>query len=251
MAFIPVYYVSTFPQSWKLAPNQIRRMDSLATSQNNYDLSIESTTNGRNGETCTIFELISSAAINITGIVAPTAGTGTTILLYNAGASTITLKNASGSSSTANQMNVTAAADYSLTAGAWAVLHYDAVSKWTVGTEVPSTVFKIEVPGASEGVITFFDCAWWSAHNTGYYDAAGTKTANAVDVYYRHGSTVPTQNYASSTAAEQASIPLASGLDELIQIKRNNPKLYWIATQSNGVTVRYRKNEQGGGLNRQ
>lgn len=248
MAFIPCYYVSTFPQCWKLAPNQIRRMDSISTSQNNYDLSIESTTNGRNGEVCTIFELVASTAVNITGIVAPTAGTGTIILLYNAGSSTITLKNASASSAAANRMNVTAGADYSLTAGAWAVLHYDAAGAWTVGTEVPQNSFKLAAPGSTEGVILFFDNNWWKVKHLSK-DATGTGATT--DVFYRYGSTVPTADYTSTTAATRASIVLASGAEDIIQVKRNIPNVYFLTNSATAVVLRFAKFDQGSGYNRQ
>jgi len=95
------------------------------------------------------------------------------------------------------------------------------------------------------------DGAFWSVHNTGNYDNGGTKTANAVDVFYRYGATVPTATYASSSAAERASQPIESGRDEVIQVTRHNPSVYFLCSNSTSVTCRFRKNEQGQGMNRQ
>lgn len=70
-------------------------------------------------------------------------------------------------------------------------------------------------------------------------------------MFYRYGSTVPTATYASSTAAEIASQPIESGRDEVIQATRTNPCVYFLCSNATSVTCRFRKNEQGAGLNRQ
>lgn len=251
MAFIPAFYTDTVLSAHVGSFGTARRMAVLSASTDNYDLSLATTSDLPNAETARVFEISASTAVNITGIVAPTANDGKPYFLKNIGTSTITLVGGSGSSSSANRFNVTPSGNYTLAAGGYAVLIYDAgVTQWVVGFQVSGNAFKLEIPGATEGAIVMLDNAWWSVHNTGFYDAATVKTANAVDVYYRLGVTVPTQTYAGATAAECASIPLEAGRDELVQIPRGNPSIYFIASVAPHVTLRFRKNEQGGGLNK-
>lgn len=250
MAFIPVYYTDTLLQAYTDNFGAVTRLAPLSASADNYDLTL-ATLSAQNGETVRVFEISSTAAVNITGFVAPTVNTGKPYFVKNIGTQTITLVSASGSSISANRLNATPSGNYSLIAGGYAVIIYDAgVSQWVVGFQVSGNGFKIKVPGATEGAIVMLDLAWWSVHNTGYFDSTGTKTANAVDVYYRPGNTVPTQTYAGGTAAECASQPIEATRDELIQTNRNNPSIYFISSQANGVCCRFRKNEQGYGLNK-
>lgn len=65
----------------------------------------------------------SDAARDLTGIAAGTSGR--IIILANVGSFTITLKNASGSSSAGNKFNLPGAADFALTAGSTVMLRYD------------------------------------------------------------------------------------------------------------------------------
>jgi hypothetical protein len=252
MAFIPVFHVASALDAHRAKDGTTAQLTAISASQNNYDLGL-ATVVGPNNATSRVFELFATTAVNITGIVAPTSNDGKPYFLrVKDGSATITLVNASASSASANRFNATSGANVALAANGYAVLLYDSgVSQWTIGLSVPQNAFKLEVPGASEGAIVLFDGAFWSVHNTGYYDAAGTKTANAVDVFYRYGSTVPTATYASSTAAEIASQPIESGRDEVIQATRTNPCVYFLCSNATSVTCRFRKNEQGAGLNRQ
>lgn len=253
MAFIPLYYVSSSLDAWSgKYPYKVKKTI-LTANTDNYDLEVD-TALDRNQTFPRVFEISSSAAFNLTGVVAPaTARQGVPYFLVNTGAFTITLINAA-TSTAANQFNVTLSGNYSLTAGSYVMIMYETVSaKWTVGLPVSQNAFTMELPAsATEGVLIAYDNAFWSAHNTGFYDAAGTKTANAVDVFYRYGNVAPVLLYASSTAAERESIPLEPGRDEIIQVPRSYPIIYWLSTNTvGGPTIRFRKNEQGYGLNKQ
>lgn len=79
-----------------------------------------------------ILRISSSAARNITGIVATTGGDAR--LLVNVGSFDITLKHQSASSTAANRFLCAGASDYTLSAGASAPVVYDATSAgWRVG----------------------------------------------------------------------------------------------------------------------
>lgn len=90
---------------------------SLGSDQNNYSPT--------GLATASLIRLTASTPVNITGLAAPALG-GQVILLANIGSNTITLKNASGSSSAANRFALSA--DYSLAQNKSALIWYDKTS---------------------------------------------------------------------------------------------------------------------------
>lgn len=79
-----------------------------------------------------IIRISSSAAVDITGIVAATSGDAR--LLSNVGSFAITLKHNSTSSLAANRILCVSAADVAIAAGGSAVVYYDGTdSRWRVG----------------------------------------------------------------------------------------------------------------------
>lgn len=247
MAFIPVYYPTSFLASYALAQDYgVKQLGELATSQNNYDIGVDATQ--INGQVYGTFRINCTSASNITGIVAPT-NTSKIIILQNVGTATATLKNASGSSSAANRMNATSGADVSLTAGSSVILIYDsAATAWTIGTEIASNSFKLAIPGNTEGLITLLPPWFYSAKNTGL-DTSGS-TVSGVVIYYRYGVTAPTASYAANTAATRESVPITASVDEIIQTKRSNPGIYWLCSSSTATVLEVRINEQGRGMSR-
>ena len=257
MAFIPLYCTDSLIDSdASYLQSALRTPAPFAVSQNDLDLGLNTaipTTQPQN-TAIQVIDLFASAAINITGILAPVPETARAIFLrVLPNSSTITLVDASASSAAANRMEATSGANVALAAGQWTLLLYDIVTNvWVIAEKVETAGFKIELPASvTEGVTIALGGAFYSAHNTGNYDAAGTKTANAVDAYYAYGVVSPTVNYASSTALERKSQPLESGRDEIIQTRRGNPFMSWVSSNTTGgPTIRFRINEQGQGMNK-
>ncbi|MCZ7644350.1 MAG: hypothetical protein M5U26_03560 [Planctomycetota bacterium] len=177
----------------------------LSASQNDYDLDLAG------GETAfdrTRFDLRASAAINITGIVAPAAGQ--TIVLRNVGENTITLKHQSGSSSAANRIITTDAGDLALAAGAWVPLVYDGTAqRWVAAASRPKSGFRMDVGSTATAwvVLLLGNVSWTLKHLS--IDAAGA--AQSDTVWYRKGVLVPGTSHAVDTAQRQASFPIFDG----------------------------------------
>src|SRR5882757_357037 len=120
MAFIPLYYVQSFLGAFQGQNNAVAPEVTIATSQNNMDLGIDTAAGAFNvtyspqnpqgapfhGQYYRIFPINCTSASNITGFVAPavSANQMTPIVIKNTGTATITLKNAA-TSATANQIN--------------------------------------------------------------------------------------------------------------------------------------------------
>lgn len=75
-----------------------------------------------------VLQFTGSAAVDLTGIVAPETGKNRILFLYNLGSGTVTLKHNSGSSATAHQLFCITAADFSLANGVGAIFVY--FNKW-------------------------------------------------------------------------------------------------------------------------
>lgn len=268
MAFIPLYYAESFLGMFQGQNNAVKSSTyQLATSTNNVDLGVDTiagseyntyveNTNPTGGQFRgmypSIFRINCTAASNITGIVAPTVTAQKMIpmILQNTGTATITLKNASGSSTAANQINCTGGSDLTIAAGAYRVIFYEtAVTKWTAGISMYSGGFKIAVP-ATDGVFTFFDGAFWDAVHTGFYDNAGTATATTATAWSAYGYTAPTPLTYTTSTTGNSSLPLVAGQSRIIQCKRELPGMTWLSG-SGTICVLFTKNEQGQGFNKQ
>lgn len=192
----------------------------------------------------TLFHVQASAAIDVTGIVAPAAVK--CILLYNKGAFTVTLKHQNAGSAAANRIVGLGSADYALTAGGYAVLVYDVgASRWVVSQEVPRSGFKIGVDG-TDGAIVVLDRRFWSCRNSGYDT---TDTANSEELFYRYGLVVPTASYLANSAATRESLPIDVGSDEVIKPPRGTNGVFLLADSGTLVAL-FRPNESGQGFNR-
>jgi hypothetical protein len=200
----------------------------------------------------TIFDLTPAAALNITGIVAPAAGTEKVIVLRNKGAVTITLKHADAGSAAANRLTCPGAADASLLRGGEVALVYnDATNTWDVGALVPRSGFKLAVnKAANAGAIVLLDKRWWTVKHMAFESDGSTAVTDAL--YLAHGLTIPTASYAADTAAKRASKQIAASEEALVQIKRGEQAIWFLA--GSGVTTNlvanFRPNEGGYGLNR-
>jgi hypothetical protein len=209
--------------------------DSISTSQNDYAILTSADE--------TIAELRASAALNITGIVAPSAAK--VLILYNRSAYTITLKDASASSAAANRI-LGISGDFALVAGAFVPLFYDTVqSRWIVSTVVNRSGFKIDVD-STDGAVVMLDARFWSALNTALSAAEAARTEA---VFYRYGLLVPTASYASDTAAKRASLPIQTNGDEVLHQPRGTLATFLLA-DANDVVMSFRSNEAGLGLAR-
>lgn len=112
-------------------------------------------------------------------------------------------------------------------------------------TELPRTGFKLAIPNvAADAYVIVFDKRFWSAKNTGKRSAGG---AAGEDVFYRAGTTAPTDSYAADSAAKRASLPIEDGQDELLQVQKgdgNSDAKTFVADTAGGgeVVVAFRPN---------
>lgn len=219
--------------------------DMLAASQNNYDLGLS--------DGAVVYDIRASAAINITGIVAPNPAAFQCIALRNVGENTITLKDASGSSTAANRLlgfsAALASADVALAAGAWVPLIYDtAQSRWVIGVPIPRMGARLVVVTAS-GAWLLLNGAFFSLKHMSYeHDGA---TANAGMLAYRYGVSPPViADLTGDSAQKRESLPIVNGQDEVIQIPVGTLGMRLLPASGTDLSVALRKNENGFGLNR-
>lgn len=263
MAFVPLYCVNdlidsiaSFLQSSTIQP------EVFSASQNDLDLGLNLAIPSTQPQRTTIktVELRASTAINFTGLLAPVPETNRAIFLKNVSPNAITLVNASGSSAAANRFNATTGGDVVLAENQWALLLYDVVdNSWVIAQKVAADCFKLMLPSnASLGYIVALNGAYWRLNNTGFYDNAGTKTANAIDVYYRHGTVIPTvvAGYNSNSDALKESIPLPPSTsafcsEDLLQVNRNNPFIYFVSGNTTPLTIKFKRDLQVNNANNQ
>ena len=211
-----------------------RTHDQLTANVNNLEVTAES------------YDLIQLSADadgrEISGIVAPTTQPKL-IGLYIGGTKTVVLKHASVSSDAANRMTALGGSDVTMQPGELRFLYYDATeNSWHISEEVPRKRFKLEI--TADGACVVLNRTWWSVENLGYYDAAGTDTANAVDLFFREGPDEPILTLAGSSAAERASLTIGSGSDEILQPSRENRLGSIVFVPNSGIlTVEFRANE--------
>ncbi len=207
----------------------------LTANKDNWDLKQAT---GEANVNVDIFRISADAARNLTGIVAPSAVKRT--ILYNAGSQTITLKHDT-TSTAANRFSSTTGADVALAAGAYAVLFYDtAGSRWVIAREVPRAGFKKEI--AADGIVVIFNHGFWSVRHL-ENNASG---ATAQAIWFRHGTAAPALDYDDdeTAAQDQESLVIADGVDELLQIKRENAEqCIWFKPASGAVSAQFRPNE--------
>lgn len=248
MAAIDVYHVAN--AFGDLAnPDRLAdaTMDQIAASTNDYDLLLET---GQKNASSVVVHISSAAAINLTGILAPTAAANRMVLLHNAGLYTITLKHQSGSSSADNRMTSVTGADVSLVAGGYAVLVWDdATTEWIISREVPRSGFKKDIP--ADGAIVVLNRQWWNLFHTGQ-NASGACTDS---VFYRKGVTAGAVDYHDdeAVAADQESLPIQNGKEVNLQAKRDESGLqcfFFKPTGANAVSLAFRPTDLGSGLNR-
>lgn len=107
-----------------------------------------------------------------------------------------------------------------------AYFHVAGVAPLAAGsTEVDSKGFKVAVD-ATNGVTLALDRRFWSIKHS---SKASDGSASAADLFYAHGTALPTADYSVSTANARKSIPIYSGDDELLLLKYNE--------DSNAVTL--------------
>lgn len=197
---LKVFFLDDEPRAfWNLRKRTAPHAE-YSSAQNNLDLDLDN---------YDVFDLLATAAFDLTGIVAPSSGQRR-IILRNVGTATITLKNASGSSTAANRFLDTRAtpADYTLAAGDFVVLVYDAASaRWLVGQKMNRTGFKKELP--AEGAIIVLNGKEWNFEHLSTNKAGAASTG---DIFYRKGLSAPSADYGDDDAAtDEATQILASG----------------------------------------
>lgn len=268
MAFIPIYYAESFLAMFQGQNNAVKQSTyQLTASANNVDLGVDTIAGSEyntyventnptggpyRGMYPSIYRINCTAASNITGIVAPTvtAQKMTPMIIQNTGTATITLVNASASSSPANRINCVGGSNLTIAAGAYRVIFYEtAVTTWTAGRSMYSGGFGVAVP-ATDGVIVLLDAAFWDAWHTGNYDSAGNKTANTNDVFYAYGYTAPTPTTYTTNTEGNSTAVIQANISKVVQCKRELPGMT-LLSKSGTVFVQFSKNEQGQGFNRQ
>lgn len=100
-----------------------------------------------------------------------------------------------------------------------ATTNYHVPGQTAVGTSTAlpnKRAFKLAIPTAN-GVLVVLDLARWRVRHT----AKNSGGASTGDVFYAHGVTIPTADYTDNSGIKRASIPIASGADDEIQVKRD------------------------------
>lgn len=227
---VAIFHVAGYPG----AVEQYGKKKSVELSAANSILSVAG------GET--VFEVnATGAGLSFAGATDP-GSVGRVIVIRNVGANTFALKHNSGSAGTTQKFQLISAGDVNIAAGSEVVLFFDVDSApdcWVDSTEVHRAACKLAVAAAGSEILLLLSAGFWSMRNTGL-DNAGA--ASSHDVFYRYGLTKPTGDYAVTTAAKRASIPVPDGQDEVIHVRREDYGIFLVAVGGT-VDCVFRRND--------